>query len=74
MCSCNARTARIEQPAGRPGVLGLFPGSAAGEYSRQSGELTFVPLVVTAGTLVACGTLLLAILSYIGAAQQVRRS
>ena len=36
MCSCNARTARIEQPAGRPGVLGLFPGSAAGEYSRQS--------------------------------------
>ena len=32
------------------------------------GIVTFVPLVVTAGTLVACGTLLLAILSYIGAA------
>ena len=32
------------------------------------GIVASLPLVVTAGTLVACGTLLFAILSYIGAA------
>lgn len=32
------------------------------------GIVTSLPLVVTAGTLAACGTLLLAMLSYIGAA------
>ena len=40
----------------------------AGSAVSLVGIASFTPLVVTAGTLVACGTLLLAVLSYFEAA------